>query len=261
VTFPRTRAADRGAVYVEFLVVVFPVLVVFLGAVQIALLGAARLVVDHAAVAAVRSAAVVLDEEPRYYAGEAKGRIRDDLRPGGTPKDDLASSALSVVGTLRARTRLDVIRRAAAVPLAVLAPEPGDVLPQGGTSVARALGEHPLARLLTGVGPYADAVLAVTFPTAPDSGTLARGSVSGGLVTVRVTYLLRCIVPVVSQWVCDDVSTLRSRRDLGAELARVPSPKLLDALASTGGRFAALRAEATLPRQTALSDEEAPRDR
>ena len=71
----RSLARDaRGVVLLEFVIALLPVLVLFLSALQLALLGAARLVVEHAAIAAARSAAVVLDDDPARY-GEPCGAI------------------------------------------------------------------------------------------------------------------------------------------------------------------------------------------
>jgi hypothetical protein len=85
----------RGVVMLELLIAIVPVLVLFLGAVQLALLGAAQLIVSHAAIVGARSAAVVLDDDPARYA--------DDLRG-------------SLTGA-----RLQAIRRAVTAPLAALA--------------------------------------------------------------------------------------------------------------------------------------------
>jgi hypothetical protein len=75
-TLRRGGVADaRGVVLVEFMIAFGPLLLVFLAAVQLALIGVAELVVCHAAVAGVRAAIVVLDDDPRFYAGEPRGSI------------------------------------------------------------------------------------------------------------------------------------------------------------------------------------------
>jgi Flp pilus assembly protein TadG len=72
----RALANDaRGVVMLEFLVAFVPVLLLFLGAVQLALLSVAELVVRHAAIAGARSAAVVLDDDPARYENEARGDL------------------------------------------------------------------------------------------------------------------------------------------------------------------------------------------
>ena len=52
---------ERGAAYVEFLIVFIPVFMMFLGMIQAAMMYAANLVVTHAANTASRAAIVVLD--------------------------------------------------------------------------------------------------------------------------------------------------------------------------------------------------------
>ena len=56
-----------------------PIFTLFLGLVQLGVLYVADLAVHHAAYRAARAAAVVLDDDPRYYEGEARGEI------GGRP--------------------------------------------------------------------------------------------------------------------------------------------------------------------------------
>lgn len=78
---PSSRAASRGAVYVEFLVAFLPLLVFFECLVQLAGLVGARFVVHHAAYAAARAASVVLYDDPKHYddlaVGEASGKRRE----------------------------------------------------------------------------------------------------------------------------------------------------------------------------------------
>jgi Flp pilus assembly protein TadG len=65
---PRTLRTDqRGAVYVEFLIVFLPLFVMFMSLVQLAFVEIANLVTKHAAVGAVRAAIVVLPDNPQYY--------------------------------------------------------------------------------------------------------------------------------------------------------------------------------------------------
>jgi Flp pilus assembly protein TadG len=59
------RKDTRGAVYVEFLVAFLPFLVFFLCLWQVSILYYAKLIVDHAAFAAARAAAVVVAECPQ----------------------------------------------------------------------------------------------------------------------------------------------------------------------------------------------------
>src|SRR5690606_33536471 len=79
------RSSTRGVVSIEMLLAFFPVLVTFLGVIQLALLFMGKLVVAHAAQRAVRSAVVILDDDPEYY---------DD-----SPRGDLESGAIPVEGS------------------------------------------------------------------------------------------------------------------------------------------------------------------
>jgi Flp pilus assembly protein TadG len=62
---PRLGADTRGAVYVEFLIAFLPFLIFFLCLWQVSILYYAKLVMDHAAFAAARAAAVVVAECPK----------------------------------------------------------------------------------------------------------------------------------------------------------------------------------------------------
>lgn len=67
-----SRLADDtlGAVYAEFIIVIMPVLALALGIFQLTQLYTGRSALDHAAVAAARSAIVVFPDDPRLYGGE-----------------------------------------------------------------------------------------------------------------------------------------------------------------------------------------------
>lgn len=88
------RDDTRGAVYVEFLIAFIPVLTFFLCVLQLAMLYTAKLYVDHAAVVAARSAAVVFGDDPKDF--------------GNTPINQLSER------------RRDAVRRAALLALAPL---------------------------------------------------------------------------------------------------------------------------------------------
>jgi Flp pilus assembly protein TadG len=138
----RTLGRDcRGVVMLEFLVAFVPVLVLFLGVLQLALLAVAQLAVQHAAIAGARSASVVLDDDPAAYGGEARGE---------------ASGA-----------RMDTIRRAVTAPLAVL---PG--YEPGGTTLSLATEGGELAG--TGVLEAADTVTAQVEQLVPCLVPIAR---------------------------------------------------------------------------------------
>ena len=162
----------QGVVMLEFLLAFVPVLLLFLGAVQLTLLSVAELVVQHAAIAGARSAAVVLDDDPARYENEARG----------------------------------------------------DLLGARGQTITRAV-QHPLSAL----GPTANAfeVTTVTFPVAAGSAELAIDfAADSETVTVRVTHLARCSVPLARTF---------------CELITLPDGVIKD-------RFERLQAEATMPR-------------
>ena len=68
----RLSSDPRGLVFVEFLVISIPLLMLILGTMQLALLYAARLATEQAARSAARAAMVVLDDHPDRYGGEPR---------------------------------------------------------------------------------------------------------------------------------------------------------------------------------------------
>ena len=75
----RTLVDDRrGAVYVEFLIVFLPLLVLFMSLVQLAFVEVANLVTKHAAVAACRAAIVVLPDNPQFYPSGDQNHAEGD---------------------------------------------------------------------------------------------------------------------------------------------------------------------------------------
>lgn len=268
-----TLARDaRGVVYVEFLIAFTPIFVFFLALVQLSLIGVARIVVQHAAVRGARAAVVVLDDDPARYDGakrlDVRAPGRDDGRWDETLDEQLGGTGDgSAGGTRRHRyggTRMRAIARAVHVPLAAITPEPQAALGElgGSASVGRALGDAPLLRLLYGLHHHAGLTTAITFPAAPGEKQLRDGKLPADEpVTVRVTHLFLCSVPIARRLVCGSLGwNLRARalrsadRNLAgilAELAHAPGAALHPALTLSGASFAVLQAEATLPAQVA----------
>jgi hypothetical protein len=272
------RSADaRGVVLIEFLMAFVPVFVMFLGIVQLALLSVAKLVVQHAAVAGVRSAIVVLDDDPRFYGGTDRG----DIGGTSTERSDSFEHALGTrLGTGNGAEsapsvslggpRMAAIRRVVHMKLAAIAPEPALIarllLPTSQGSVRDALGSMPGARLWSGLAFYLPIATAVTFPVAEGADELIEGNVPAkGSVTVRVTHLVPCLVPLVAGLMCQrlawnpitrqlwaglDSSTAQQRALRELRLAPGASDQLL--LGLTGLPMALLQAEATMPSQSAL---------
>ena len=283
----------RGAVYVEFLVAFVPLFILFLAICQYALLMVGKLVVQHAASAAVRSAIVVLEDDPKHYGGAPRGHYQGKSRP----RSDAA--LLELLGqqarasdrtSTRGGARLQVIRSAAYAPLAAVAPSHSlSSLFSVKNSLAGAIGSDPLTRLALGYAVYNRAAAAVTLPAAPGSKDPATEPIPRDAeVTVRVTYLFHCGVPIAAALICqplhailgmtDVLPNLREvagagvapeeaartlsrlgkqaamtaeQRRLAKELEKAEMPALQLPLLVSGERFFVLQAEATLPNQGA----------
>lgn len=211
--------------------------------------------------------------------------------------------------------RLSAIRMAAYLPLAPLAPDfrliatwfasgaSAGMVGAGGLGVERyslrktGIGENAALRFLQGLLWYNKAAAAINFPVAPSAPELLNEGedFTGQVVfqhkqpvTVRVTYLFPCTVPLVNLIVCKkidpgsstgfvgqiadavdmldalkqgDLDALRDGADEPSEedklllkelRAGVQSPDLLDTmLRASSARFHVLRAETTLPLQSA----------
>ena len=299
------RQDQRGAVYFEFLLCFVPVFLLFLAGVQIALLYTANLVGADAALRAARSAIVVLDEDPERHGGVPRGDLLtlgggDDSGDswlaaglgGAAPGNSGASSgsASGLAGVLMpGNSRLRMIRRAAYAPLAALSPSAGRAVSGGALSTI--FGASALGRLAVGYALYTPTMTAVTLREAPGSSVVIDQVVSQGLVTLHVTYLYYCQVPLVDRFGCRPlydlagfgevakefqkavesfepsrpdlfykrISEIRGRglnaserqRYLIAEFDRVERPILLAAHLLTGARFVVLEAEVSLPNQGA----------
>lgn len=277
-TTPRGLARDpRGVVYVEFLLAFTPLFVFFLGLVQVSLLAVGALVVRHAAARAARSAIVILEDDPARYGGAARRdllaigdtdvaweeRLADVLGSGSVPAAESAAGSRIGYGG----ARMAAIARAAHAPLAAITPEPGRILEWLGLedpSVARAFGSSPLRRLIHGLRHHLPLTTAVTLPIAPGAAALHESVVPvGAPVTVRVTHLFDCAVPIGAALLCDPIEWRAGLERLGwaggdstddaafDELRRAPGARDHALLAKADARFAVLRSEATLPAQHA----------
>jgi hypothetical protein len=244
------RCGDsRGVVMLEFLIAFVPVFALFLGSVQLALLAAAQLVVQHAAICGARSASVVIDDDPRFYAAP-----RNQLWTAGGADGP----------------RLTAIRRAVHAPLVAIAPDAQVVRGLLGARAKRASVEHALgtsgrARFDQESTRYLPIATALVFPIEPGADEVVRGSFElADRVSVRVTYLLPCVVPIVARLACKPLTwDPRARRLHGTGHASAKLRRALDELRSApqaveqatlaghGRPFAVLQAEATLPLQRA----------
>ena len=79
-----SRLDSRGAVYVEFLIAFIPVFVMFLSLVQLFDLHQAKIILHHAAFTGVRSAVVILPDDPQFYDNAAinhfDGKRKDAIK-------------------------------------------------------------------------------------------------------------------------------------------------------------------------------------
>lgn len=289
--FLRTRGLQRcqqGAVYVEFLIAFLPVFLLFLGIVQLALVRAGQLVVREAAARACRTAIVILDDDPDRHGGLARGMLHGPPPPRGF---FARVGEFFGIGSEPAQgadgSRLAAIRAAAYVPLAALAP-PAE---WAAGSLGKDAGDLKNAvtssgtRMITGLA-YNRVGAVVTLRAAPGSDDLASEPIAPDAdVTVHVTYLYHCSVPLVSALVCrsltqllggeaidhalEDIASLREDptrlgevleniesesdkvKHLARELARAEAPGALLGVLLGSGRFAVLEAEMTLPNQGA----------
>jgi hypothetical protein len=243
----RVSSATRGVVYAEFLLAFAPFFTLFVSGVQLSIIAAARLVVQHAAWQAVRAAVVTIDDDPFFYDDGLRKHLEG--KGGGqqgashrTAVHWLSSGLDHEPAGLGARgtERLNHVRNAAYWPLGVLSPSAVQVarwLPMVGAlnseqsdrSLASDLGEPPALRVLTGVGVYGRVGAAITFPTAPRSSASksSRDAVftDDEAVTVRVTYLLPCNVPLAREILCEDLVGMTGIPDAvrsAAEAVREP---------------------------------------
>ena len=228
---------ERGVVYVEFLIVVIPFVILLFSLVQIGLFKAADLLVKHAAARAVRAAIVILpDEDEEEYANVPVNTIGS----GGS------SNSLEVYRNAPDDGRLDQIRDAAEITLTPLSPSLESYFAD---SMADALGEHTSAGSIVkvlGLDPYVALTVAVTFPDGK-GGYLTEFPTDGPL-TARVTYLYKCSVPIARALMCSRWLGIDSR--LKDELATAGVNSLIGiATEFLSWRFLVIRAERTLPIQ------------
>jgi hypothetical protein len=299
----RQRRSRRGAVYVEVIVAIIPVMMFFFGLLQLAMIFSAHLVVRHAAERAARSAVVVLDDDPELYAKEERGLVTYHDPNGGSGSSTLKylqdlgdvlgikmpTNEISGMLNSDAGPRLSAIQQAAYMPLSVLAPTPDTLLKLFGMGDSGISQVGNGGRFLMGFLLYDRAAAMITLRDA--NGFVANSVPSDGLVTVRVTYLYFCAIPIVNYFMCDSLLKLsgldqlddaaksayesvsqggidgaRGVKDqlhgdlqkisdkvgnLARDLQYAQSPEFLLPFLSGRGRFKMMSAEMTLPNQGA----------
>jgi hypothetical protein len=228
---PRHR--QSGVVMMEFLIALFPVLIAFLGMAQFSFAAVTKLLVRHSAVVGARAAVVVLEESvdvrgtpPNLYGESPAGDLQ--LDDSGEPDLDglrNAAGGVDAAGSLqeqiqslmeladRGQSRIAQIRTAAYFPLLAISPDAlddgiGFLVGDGASGSERrslrgAIGNTGISRIV-GAFLYNLGAVAVTFPAAPGGDELRDEPYAhGDEVTVRVTYLMRCNVPIASLLLCD----------------------------------------------------------
>ena len=192
---------DRGAIFIEVLMAIIPILFVFLGVSQLALLKVGQLVVTHSALRGVRAAVVILDDDPKYYQGAPRGDLlAGSARQAGGLRGFFQGLGASYAKELKqgepqGGARMGAIREAVYFPLAVLAP----LLSQD-RSLADEVGNSPWLRLIGGWLAYGRGATAVTLRSS--SGEVLNSVTSREIVRVRVAFLMPCGVPLVSALMC-----------------------------------------------------------
>jgi hypothetical protein len=286
----RLAPDTRGSVYVEFLIVILPLLFFILALVQTALMYVGHLAVKRSANTAVRSAVVVLDDDPSHYGGAPRNSIAASGARWTDPVDGFvrwfAGGAAPPVG-FGDSARLQDIRAAASIPLLAVSPPLGELV--NADSVYEAVGGKLDESRAAGSAMYNRGALAVTFPTHPGADTFRTSFGRDDDVTVRVTYLYHCGVPLVRYVMCESlpsiktgvsfdaieeldniiadssssphriatavhqlqVRTERLGRWRGSELMDAEAPWLIDITAPAGARYFVMSEEATLPNQGA----------
>lgn len=271
------RKYARGTASVELLLCIIPFFLTFFAILQMSLLYIGQLVVQHAATRAVRSAIVVLDDDPAFYGGTPRGLLMGGFAQpesedhaterSARPNSGSDSPALSVLrdvsppqneggsGTHREQAegilsafnrgshsspRLSKVRRAAYVPLSILAPKPNVVNlsapPLGG-----------LTRIAFGLGVYGPGATAVTLHQGPDKREASILVTPHDQVTARIAYLMPCRVPLVAGLICQSGDELRADSRFSQLKKNVESKLTLETLLHSGSYFLILEAFASGP--------------
>ncbi len=279
----------RGIVYVEFVFAFMPLLVMFLSICQLAFLTMGRLVVQHAALCGARAAIVVLEDDPTKYAEAPRGNLNDG-DPSIGDLDGILESVgfggvsstmrdVGVAGIFGEMTddrsgeqrgaRMVSIRAATTMPLLLLAPNESAVAVGGTDSVAGSLPGDFVSRLPFSLA-YTSVASVITVHTATGTEELAAVNVPRNApITVRVTYLMPCGIPLARILMCQPLAKLLKsstdspsvRAARGSEesvfarrLRHAQGVGALKDLVSPSARFIVLTAQTTLPNQGAAYD-------
>ncbi len=258
---PPKRSGQRGVVYVEFLISFFPVFLIFLSVCQLSLMTSAKIVVGQAANQGARSAVVVLEEDPVDFDGSKRGGLSD----GEPNPDESIEALLDALGQNEAiqtpespggpqhGARMVPIRTAAYAPLIALSPHDRAWLEGGSVRDGVSSGFVESLRFAL---QYTRAATSISIHDSPNSETLARDPVPWGEdITLRVTYLFQCSIPLVRSILCKALShwvpPADSDEDEPHLLAQSELPDTLSEIAPESARFLPIVSEVTLPLQSA----------
>lgn len=261
----------QGAVYVEFLLVIWPLLTLMLGLTQIGLMYGAHLLVCQAAAKAARAAIVIFpDENVDDYAGVEPNHIgqAEDGESSAETSGEASSGGLDAYKNAPDGGRLDQIRMAARIILAPVAPSIQSYI---GTSLAEGIGAYPVTSSLAGAMLWNAYGVAVTFPDRSNGAKAAEEEAenddsnegeteeenlptyktefaSQETITARVTFLYKCPVPLARSIMCKSYSDLPEQAK--AELDTVNASTIGNVVTDfLGWRYLAIAAERTLPNQ------------
>jgi hypothetical protein len=150
---------------------------------------------------------------------------------------------------------MQVIRNAALRPLAAIAPSGQALFGGKETSLSKALSRDTQPGVALA---YSDAAAAVTIHGDPKSWELAAEPILNGTpITVRVTYLQLCVIPVVRTLMCRQLGSLldgplsQSKQTLRERFQASGAAGWLEVGAGASSRFMVFEAAVTLPNQGA----------
>jgi len=183
----RSLLDDQGGVaYVEFLLAFVPLFMFFVGMIQMATLYGASLLVEHAADRAARAAATMIDDDPRYYRGDARGNVGGESLDPGALWELYTRRALRPVNVGEIPlSRVASITAAGALPLLIL-------VPHGSSASSTTIAVDVLQRL----------EVTLHDPDAWDTERSMSIVVDSEEIMVRVRFRYPCAIPVGGRLVC-----------------------------------------------------------
>ena len=226
------KRANAGAVYVEFLIVIIPLLILMFSLVQMSLFLSAGILTRLSALKAARSAMVILGDN------HEKANYAEDLNQVGDGSGGIA--AYCGVEDGEKKTRYQTIRKAARAPLLPVSPSitslgassaEDALLITGPLGIAAALMDKDWTNFAVGLG----------FVNGKDEYVSSMSPGDG--VRVRVVYLYPCFVPIGKAFACHAYGDLPGE---DRELIEV-NGKPAGWTRFFGWRYVTLRAEATIP--------------